>query len=489
MTKNNIKYILIFFTVISVILFTYEKPLAQESELFVGVAEVDITPPVGYAQYRGKSTGVSDPLFAKAIVFRQGKQKAALVVCDLISITRDFSIAVRTGVSEQTDIPYSNIIVSATHTHTGPRYHANINDYINRKRSGDLTSEDVDSYEEKLLQEVIGSIVEASETAVNVIPESGTGYAEGISFNRRFFMKDGRVGWNPGIGNPFIIRPAGPIDPEVGIIMFRGTSDNQPVASLTSFANHTDTAGGTEFSADYPGYLAKVLREGIGVGFVSVFGMGTSGDINHIDVNSEDKHQKGHETVTRPTGEKLAEVVLEELPNLSREVNPLLAVRSEFVFATLQDYTEEELEWALQEERGPFYEERPFLQRFRANKIRSLKRMRSSGEAIPPTVGTGDWTIPVEVQIFQVGENTAIVGLPGEVFVELGMAIKESSPFETTLVIELTNAGIAYVPTEKAFAQGEYETVNSRLAPGGGELMVESAVRMLNQLHEEMLHR
>ena len=68
-------------------------------------------------------------------------------------------------------------------------------------------------------------------------------------------------------------------------------------------------------------------------------------------------------------------------------------------------------------------------------------------------------------------DELAIVTLPGEVFVELGLAIKKASPFETTLVIELANDGPGYVPTSKAFAEGSYETVNSRVASGGGEQM------------------
>ena len=108
--------------------------------------------------------------------------------------------------------------------------------------------------------------------------------------------------------------------------------------------------------------------------------------------------------------------------------------------------------------------------------------MQRTGEAMPPTIGKGPWTIPLEVQVFRIGEDAAIVGLPGELFTELSMAIKKASPFKTTLVIELTNSSINYVPTENAFRQGSYETINSRLAPGGGELMVASAIRILKSI-------
>ena len=94
----------------------------------------------------------------------------------------------------------------------------------------------------------------------------------------------------------------------------------------------------------------------------------------------------------------------------------------------------------------------------------------------------GVTALPLEVQAFRVGPNTAIVGLPGEVFVELGLAIKKGSPFENTLLVELSNDCIGYVPTKKAFAEGGYEVVNSRVQPGGGEMLVEAAIRLLKEL-------
>ena len=89
------------------------------ASLQAGVAAIDITPTVGDVHYRGSSTGVLDPLMAKAIVFRQGQQQAALVLCDVIGISFDQSDAVRKLAAEKTGIPYENICVAATHTHTG----------------------------------------------------------------------------------------------------------------------------------------------------------------------------------------------------------------------------------------------------------------------------------------------------------------------------------------------------------------------------------
>ena len=74
--------------------------------------------------------------------------------------------------------------------------------------------------------------------------------------------------------------------------------------------------------------------------------------------------------------------------------------------------------------------------------------------------------------------------LRGEVFVDLGLAIKQASPFKTTLVVELANHCPAYIPTKKAFVEGSYEIVNSRVASGGGEKMVELAIELLKELSQ-----
>ena len=92
----------------------------------------------------------------------------------------------------------------------------------------------------------------------------------------------------------------------------------------------------------------------------------------------------------------------------------------------------------------------------------------------------------LEVQALRLSDEVAVVALPGEVFADLGLAIKRASPFATTLVFELANDAPGYIPTRKAFAEGSYETVNSRVQPGGGEAIAEAAVRVLKELREEL---
>ena len=113
----------------------------------------------------------------------------------------------------------------------------------------------------------------------------------------------------------------------------------------------------------------------------------------------------------------------------------------------------------------------PFLAQVKAYKIMALELRKAS-------------TLALEIQALRLSSELAIVTLPGEVFVELGLAIKRSSPFRNTLVIELANDAPGYIPTRKAFPEGSYETVNSRVQSGGGEAMVEAALRLLKELRQ-----
>ena len=151
-------------------------------------------------------------------------------------------------------------------------------------------------------------------------------------------MKDGTVRFNPGRtkdgvsfdgGHPFlnpdIVRPVGPTDPAVGVVLIREAGTNRPQGVLVNFAMHVCTVG-SGISGDYPYFLDETLRRDVGAGLLSVFLGGCSGDVNHYDV-SKPGPQMGHEEQARPTGEKLAATVRASLPTLKDVVRPSLAMR------------------------------------------------------------------------------------------------------------------------------------------------------------------
>jgi len=84
-----------------------------------------------------------------------------------------------------------------------------------------------------------------------------------------------------------------------------------------------------------------------------------------------------------------------------------------------------------------------------------------------------------------VDRDTAIVTLPHEIFVELGMAIKSGSPFRTTMVISLANDLDFYIPTRRAFEEGHYEPTACPLEPGCGEDLVHAALGLLRELKSQ----
>ena len=447
---------------------------ARAEDLRVGFAAVDITPPVGmrmsgYFSER-LSTGKHDPLQAKALVLIHEETIIAFVACDLIGIPAPISQKVRDNAEREYRIPAANIVIHGTHSHTGVLYFGALRKHFHDQqvaRNGNDPYETFD-FSAHLIESMREAIGQAVKTAERVELVAGKGEETKLSFNRRFHMKDGTVRFNPGRNNPDVVRVAGPIDPDIGLVGFKSVKTGDVSALLTSFAMHLDTVSGTEYSADYPFYLEKRLREKMGPGFVSIFGTGTCGDINHIDVKNE-KQLHGRPECER-LGTALGETVLASLGKLEPQKEPRLAVKRALVEVPLQEYSDEQIKKAAANMAKIGGKELTFLEQVEANKISDLQ-----------VTYTGK-TLPLEVQVFRLSGDVAIVCLPGEVFVELGLAIKQASPFKTTLVIELCNDDPAYIPTKKAFAEGSYETVNSRIQSGGGEKMAEKAIELLKEL-------
>jgi hypothetical protein len=296
------------------------------------------------------------------------------------------------------------------------------------------------------------------------------GREENLSFNRRYFMKDGTVGWNPGKLNTNIVKPAGPIDPEVGVLYVESIG-KKPLATYVNFAMHPDTVGGLQISADYPYTLSRLLAEYKGAEMLTIFANGTCGNINHVDVSWKDP-QKGHGEAAR-IGTILAAAVLEAYKDLEPVKASAPRARSETVKLPLPSITTEEIEEArriAQIPAGAQSNQPKFLDRVKAFKVLDV----AAREGKPHEV---------EVQVIALGNEVAWVSLPGEIFVELGLAIKRASPFRHTMIAELANGSIGYIPNREAYPQGNYEVVSARCAEGSGELLVEAAIRLLKQLY------
>lgn len=439
-------------------------------EFRVGAAAVCITPSAGtplagYYHSRAAS-GVHDDLHSKALVVEKDGSRTALVVLDLITTPRSLVERARAEIEKATGIPGGHVMISATHAHTGPVVRAG------SKRAADLGGETdlVAQYMHRLPGQIAESVRLAREKLAPARVYSAVGREDTLAFCRRFFMKDGTVGWNPGKRNPNIVKPVGPIDPGVPVVYCEST-DRRPLATYVNYAMHLDTVGGQEISADYPYTLSRLLGEVKGPGMVTLFTIGAAGDINHINVKSSSR-QKGHGEAAR-IGTILAAEVFKTLERASSVDSAALdvRVRAEMVKLPLAKITSEDVDSARRTLKPREGSKRPsFLQRVRAYKVLDVEARAGK-------------PYEVEVQVVCLGNEIAWVSLPGEIFVELGLAIKAASPFPVTIVAELANGSIGYVPTRKAYDHGNYEPISARCAAGSGELLVETAVRLLEELH------
>ncbi len=471
---------------------TLAQAQADSAKLRVGVAEQDITPPAGFPMagyyYERLAEGTISPLKAKAVVFREGDTAAALVVCDLIGVATDFSIEVRKLASAHTGIPASNIVIAATHSHTAPDYMKELCLYLSKEKQDPLRKE----YIEKLIQGPVDAIVDANANAIPASLASGVAtQTTPVSFNRRSVMRDGSVQTWQSESNPNRLRAAGPIDPQIGVLAIRDANDGTMRGILSNFALHCDTVGGMKWSADYPFFIERTLREAVAPDLISIFGNGCCGDINHSNPASSERNKSDF------IGHSIGDSIREQLAGLQPIEQSHLSVQSEGVQLPLDEATPEQVSRSIQTleliQNGGKVD---FFDHVMAYKKLILDQFRHRQPASKTTdfltwgrsqslAGVGE-SLPVDVTVITIGDALAIVALPGEVFVDLGLAIKQASPFRTTMVVELANVvETIYIPHRAAYAGGSYEVTNSTVLPGSGEQLVESAVRLLRQAATE----
>jgi hypothetical protein len=391
-------------------------------------------------------------------------EKAAMVACDLVSLRKPIVAEARRLIASTTGVRPEHVILSATHCHAGPQMHPLFLSMVpdGARRLG-----------EKYVAEVPGKIADAVRRAeADLRPArmwAATEREDSISFNRRYLMRDGSVQMNPRRGSPDIVRPVGPIDPEVSIVYFE-TTDGTPIATYVNFALHVAIVSGREVSSDYPGVLSRILAEVKGPAMLTLFTNGMSGNVNHIDVR-DPRQLRGTAEAAR-VGTILAGRVLQAYKQL-RPVTPVrLAARTQPVALPSPQVTPADVERAQQtlarygKPGAP-----PFPEVVHAWKVLDVAELRGK-------------PLDTEVQAITLGDDLAWVGMPGDAFVELGLAVRQNSPFRQTIVTEQSGSGaISYVPNRKAFPEGGYEVISARFAPGGGEILSDAAIKLLIEMY------
>ena len=428
----------------------------MKNRLLAGTAEIDITPPVGTSLagslFPRTSEGVDDPLYVKAIVLELNGKRIAYVILDLIALSRvEGDKAVELAASK-TGIPEGSIIWAASHTHTGPYTRP----LIFGSEEGGINQEWFDTIPQKFAE----CIEKACSEMIPVTVSRMRGYHDGVSTNRRFKFKDGREinKWLLESGEEDVqcLGSAGPIDPEIGILSFENDK-GELAAVMFHFTLHTNTNFGKNFSGDYPAVVADRIKEEFGEQAVTLFVPGACADIN--------SPVKGYKNIGNSLADRIIDKLKQRKP-YKGDISINAAKRE--ITVPFRDLTKDQEE-RIQASQWPD----PSKEVFR----RELEKMREDGITEAAT-----W-----LQAWRIGD-TGFASLPGELFVEWGLKIKEESPFPWTFPVELGADYLGYLVTEQAWKAGGYESLIARSArPSweGVELMVTEALYMLNELYEE----
>ncbi|NOY81239.1 MAG: hypothetical protein GXP31_09570 [Kiritimatiellaeota bacterium] len=429
--------------------------------LRVGAARMCITPPLGthLCGFFSDRTAddVLDDLYAKAVVFENGETCVAVVACDLIAAFKtDFDRA-RARAAALSGIPQDNIFFCCTHTHYGPSSVSIFN--VPRE----------DAYMEWAMDRA----GDAVKLAFNRLRRARIGHARADCpeevHNRRWHMKDGTVQMNPGYRNPDALRPAGPVDPEIGLLVALDEVGT-PIAVLANYALHY--VGGpyaTSVSADYFGEFDRALQRMAGAEFVGIMLNGCCGDINNCDF-----------TQPAPT-----------YPNpfyQARRVANVVASRAFGAWQQIREFDDNpKLEAAAVPMRFRRREPSPG-QLAAARKLRAREENSNNRDWIYAGELLAVHAEPVEqdtlIRALRLGD-TGLVGLPGEIFVEIGLAVKSASPAPCTFTAELANDYLGYIPTDQALAEGSYETQlarSAKAAPGMADRLIEACSCALQKL-------
>ena len=424
----------------------------------VGAAEVVITPPVGtalagYFEPRF-STGVIYDLKAKAVVAGEGEQAVGIIACDLICVPKSLVADARAAFEAATGIPGERLLICATHTHTGPE----------TRGSRDLippNEEDLATLPSLIAEAGIRAAQNRRECVLSI----GADREEGLAFNRRFRMRDGTEQFGPGPDLDLLAGVAGPTDPQLSVLTFAEPGAD-PFAVIVNYALHIDVTSGNLISADYPAVITETIRGVYGPETIVLFVNGACGNINHVPYMMERAWPLSGNAKTTQIGRALGGKALciaeKALPSVDQTVD----VASEVMDVPFFDW-DRVLQSRLADARS---KAEPNF--FEATLIRWMEEWDPEG------------TQPVETQVIRLGD-AVVCSAPGELFVEWGLEMKKWSPFPHTLVAELANDSVGYIPTYEAFTRGGYEAtpvVSVRLTPALGQMVADANFRSMQEL-------
>ena len=395
-------------------------------EIRAGVARTVITPEgkpylAGYFHER-IGERVRDDLHCRALILDDGECRICLITLDLITVSREWGDAAREMIVERTGIPADRILICATHTHTGPS--------TGGGRKGTP---------QEWVEALPGMIADTAEAAANemfdalLFPGAQEEYM--LASNRLGRTREGTEVFS----SEGVIGHAGPVDPELIAVGVR-ERDGTVRAVLVNYGMHVDVIGGegADFvSADWPGVMEEAVAGVYGEQAITLFANGPCGDINHR-LWRESRHPREGEAKAVQMGRTYAglAVAAVEVAEPMEETG----CGSKFEDLRIPYYTRDDALMAEIEE----MKQRDDLEYFEEATVKRVEDYELDGEIAD-----------VPVQVMRFGEMM-IVGLPGEIFTKWGMEIKHWSPTPWTIVVELANDSLGYIPTTDQAMRGGY---------------------------------
>ena len=435
----------------------------------VGVGETVITPSgnmlmAGFSRSQ-VSTGVHDDLHARSLVVEDASGNVTvLMAVSIIGVSQQLAELIRKGIRERTGIAGDKIIISATHTHSGPGV----------GRGNDAGS----SYPDEFVSKCVESAVNAWKSRVpGRIGVESTEVFE-LGRNRRRLLYGG-------------VHP----DPEVAVIRIENAK-GKLLGVAFNYGCHPSGLdwSNTLFSEDWPYFAIKRIKETLGKNVWVAFFQSAEGNIN-VGYTAE-LSAVGVEMPVRTywyiekKGNQMAEAVLKALPSIKTGNDKLVkSARDEFDYPLRENYpvTVEEAEKSLSnaKTRLAYLEERPEfagtrtidnarVEVFSTNqKLNSAKKFYGR-QAFPETR-------QLEQQAVRIGD-AVFVTFPGELFSEIGLRIKKESPYEKTFVIGLASGGGGYLPASKEFIDGDYEVDGSDYGPKTEDACVKFSLDLIKRV-------
>lgn len=414
---------------------------------------------MGYPHVSRISTGIHDFLYASALYLGDGTCDILLIAVDVVAVSRELAGECRAAVSRATAIPPDHILISAMHTHSGPA----MVEILALRDDPTLPPPDPD-YLALVSRKIIEAGTEAYDQATAARAAITSCQAAGVGGNRHM--------------------PGGPSDPEAGMIYLRRKDSGGPLALWMVYSMHPTVLheDSTWISADFPGSTRRYLKEHL-PGVKVIYHTGPCG-------NQSPRHSIQSHTFAEAErlGQRLGRAVLERIEALQEEdfsEEIALSAGQELVELPGRTmYSVAEAERRLQKARQEYTRllregADPGMVRtaecsvFGAEEAVTLARAQENGEV----ERFRRRCTPAEVQVLRIGD-TFIAGLPGELFVEYGLAIKRRAPGRA-FVVSLANGELqGYIATAEASG---YEADLGIFAPEAGDVMVEAAAGLMQQ--------